>query len=277
MTAVRFLSGVLLLTVVSAMAGPAPGRSSVPENGGRMAIGVTERLGQRVPDDIVCVNDRNEPVRLGTLLDRPAILSLVYYSCEHICPQVLTGLGKLASDIDLKPARDYRIITFSFDADDTPADAATARKNYTLPLGQGFPEDGWAFLTAGESEIARLTGALGFSFQKDEHGFTHPVILVILTPGGTISRYVRVSKFTYGVAYPVAFPAFETAELLRTAGRGAVSAGPNTPLLFCFPHEPVGQVGYFSLMTIFGGVTLLSLLALFIYLSAGRRGTREGR
>ncbi len=216
-------------------------------------------------------------VRLADLLDRPAILSLAYYSCEHICPQVLVGLGQLVSGLDLEPGKDYRLITWSFDEGDTPAEAAAARKNYTLPLGPGFPEGGWAFLAASAAETAKLTEALGFSFKKDEHGFIHPVILVILTPGGRISRYVRISKFNYGVAYPVVLSTYETAESLRAAGRGMIDAGPGGPLLFCFPHEPPGQGRYYSLMTVLGSVTLLGLAALFVYLASGRRRLREGR
>ncbi len=246
------------------------------ETGPMGRAGLTERVGGSLPLDLVCADDQGRRVLLGNILDRPAILSLVYYSCEHICPQVLTGLGKIVSDADLVPGEDFRLITFSFDAGDTPADAAVARKNYTRPLGPSLPADKWVFLTAGEPEIARLTEAAGFSFQKDEHGFTHPVVLVILTAGGRISRYVRVSKFSYGVAYPVVFPAFETADWLRVAARGRTASGPGGPLLFCFPHEPPGQSRFFSLMTILGSITLLGLVALFIYLSAGRRHLREG-
>src|SRR5512135_3189581 len=56
--------------------------------------GVVERPGGSVPGNIRCVNDQGEAIALGTLLDRPVVLSLVYYSCEHVCPQVLAGLSR---------------------------------------------------------------------------------------------------------------------------------------------------------------------------------------
>jgi protein SCO1/2 len=266
------VSGLVLLAVLLS-SGPAPASDRQANHSG--AIGVVEKLGQAVPGDIVCLDDAGKELKLGALLDRPVILSLVYYSCEHICPQVLAGLGQLVSGLALKAGRDYRLITFSFDGADTPADAAVARKNYTRPLGEDFPPEGWAFLTAAGPEIDRLIGALGFSCQKEEHGFTHPAILAILAPGGKISRYVHVSKYNYGVGYPVVFSVVEMTAALRAAERGLITAGPGAPLLFCFPHEPEGQAGFFRLTRIAGAITLVGLAVLFVVLAFHRRSLRE--
>lgn len=144
-------------------------------------------------------------------------------------------------------------------------------------LGRGFPQQAWAFLVATQTDIKKLTTALGFSYKKEEHGFTHPVILAILSPGGRISRYIYVSKYNYGVGYPVAFSRVDIIQSLRAAARGETYRGAASPLLFCFPHQPEGQVGFLRLMQVLGWGTLVSLAFLFIYLVATRRRPKEMR
>lgn len=243
--------------------------------GSQASPGVMERLGGTIPPDVECVNEQGVPFRLRDLIDRPTLLSLVYYRCEHVCPQLLVGLSELVSDLGLVAGRDYRLVTVSFDDGDTPAAAAEAKRNYLLPLGAGFDGGAWTFAMASGPNIARLTSALGFRFVRKEHGFDHPVVLVVLAPGGMISRYFRPRKYNYGEAYPVRFSPLEIKESLEAAGQGRIQAGPPGPLLFCFAGEPPGEVGYFRITRLFGWITLGSLALLFVYLSAVRRRSRE--
>jgi protein SCO1 len=259
------MAGAMLLPF--SLSGIGPSEAAVPPR----APGLTERTGQTIPGNIICLDEQGNGVRLDALIDRPTILSLVYYSCEHICPQVLVGLGRLVSGGGLGPSSGYRLITVSFDGMDMPNDAAEAKRNYTRPLPEGFPPDAWRFLTASEHDIARLTEALGFRFKREGHGFVHPEVLVVLGPGGFISRYVQVTKFAYGTAYPVAFAPVPMASFLREAAARRTGSGPEDPVLFCFPGEPSGQAGYFGLLRVAGWGTLVALAALFIFLSAGRR------
>jgi protein SCO1/2 len=251
---------------------PAAARKTLPPD----SIGVSEKLGDSLPGDITCVDERGEEIRLDALLGKPVILCLVYYSCAHICPQVLVGLGRLVPQLDLRAGVDYRLITISFDAADTPAAAASAKQNYLHPLGPDFPGAAWLFATASEENITRLTGALGFRFAKRPHGFIHPSILVILSPGGRIARYIHVTKYNYGEAYPVAFSPVEIKQALLEAWSGRLSPTPPAPLLFCFPMEPSRQSRYFRLMAMSGWITLAGLGALFTTLSIKRRRRKEG-
>lgn len=242
----------------------------------RARAGLEERPGRSLPADIFAADEQGRSVRLVDLIDRPVILALVYYSCEHVCPLVLSALGGLASDPALAAGRDYRIVTLSFDAADTAAEAARARMNYTRPLGREFPAGAWSFLTASAETIARLTDALGFRFAPHSHGFIHPSVLVILGPGGRISSYVHVSRTAYGVGYPVAFAPGMMAAALGRAGAGATGAGDPAPLLFCYPDEPPAQGRFYGLMTAMGGGTLALLAGLFVYLSFVWKRPRPG-
>ncbi len=234
----------------------------------RAGAGLDENPGATIPFAVRCFDERGEPFALASLLDKPAILALVYYRCEHICPQVLVGLGRLVSGLDLIPGKDYRMITLSFDPGDTPEAAASARRNYLLPLAPGFPESAWTFATADAAAIESLTRALGFRFEREMHGFIHPSVLVVLSPGGKVSGYVHVEKYNYGVAYPVTFSPVALRQALLAAAAGRPAPPPTAPLLFCFPSEPPGQAGYFRLTAALGWITLALLAALFTALAA---------
>ncbi len=258
------LAACLLWGIMAPPPSPAAGRRVPPP-------GLDPKPGARIPSDIICTDEGGRRWTLGDLFDRPVILSLVYDQCTHICPQVQVALGRLVESLGLVPGRDYRIVTFSFDSEDGTAASAEARKNYTLPLGKGLPPDAWKFVTAPSPEIDRLTGALGFSFQKTMHGFIHPIILVIVSPGGAVSRYVFPSRYAYGAAYPVVFSPTEFRRDIGQAALGRVAGPPPGPLLFCYEAEPPGQVSYEGLTKVFGIATLVFLAALFAYLSLARR------
>jgi protein SCO1/2 len=259
-----------------ACSGPAPALPSSGGTAGQAGPGITEHAGDVIPADIAAVDESGAAVRLIDLMDRPVILALVYYTCEHVCPLVLGALGQLASDLPLRPGLDYRLVTLSFDAADTPGAAATARANYTKPLGRAFPAGAWTFLTAPAKDIDRLTGALGFRFERAGHGFIHPSVLVVLGPGGRISRYVHVSRTAYGVGYPVTFVPSALAETLRQAGAGGPGGKDAAPVLFCYPGEPPAQSRFYGLMRAMGVGTLVLMAAFFVYVSALWKRPRPG-
>jgi hypothetical protein len=111
-----------------------------------------------------------------------------------------------------------------------------------------------------------LTDAVGFHFQRDMHGFVHPVVLIIFSPHGKITRYIYASKYEYGVAYPVTFSPFELKTALTDASQEKVFTGRAGALLYCFPHEPKKQETFFSILSIAGSSMLFLLAAFFIYL-----------
>jgi protein SCO1/2 len=210
---------------------------------------------------------------LGDFLGKPAILVIVYYTCEHVCPQMLGGLSQALPRLAFMPEKDYRVITVSIDASDTPKIAQAAKKNYIKAIGpfdraqdKTFPEDGWKFLTGPKESIHDLTEAVGFSYRTDIHGFTHPVVLVFLSPGGKISGYYYVTKFQYGQAYPISFSSFDLNVALTEATQGRAVTGLKKAVLYCFSHEPPGQSKFFNFMAVVGIITLIAMVSFFVYL-----------
>ena len=235
------------------------------------------RRGSSLPPDLAFRDEKGVAIKLGDLRGKPAILTLVYYTCEHVCPLMLSGLSQALPRLTLGAGKDYRVITVSFDETDTPQKARDVRKNYIKAAGPAFPEEGWKFLTGDRESIDKLTQSVGFRFQKDIHGFNHPVVLIFLSPEGKISKYLQVTKYQYGAEYPITFSSFDLAMALEEAAQGKAVTGLKKALLYCFSHEPPGQSKFFTFIAVVGLVTLAAMAGFFIYLQVSTRRYRKGK
>jgi protein SCO1 len=247
-------------------------------------MGIEEKTGQRIPADLVFYDEEGNRIKLEALLGKPAILTLVYYSCEHICPLVLGGLSDALPRLAALPGKDYRVITVSFDAEDKPETARSLKKNYMKAIGRfdrapdkTFPDNAWEFLTGPKESIHDLTEAVGFKYRKDIHGFSHPVVLIFLAPDGKISGYFYVTKFQYGQSYPITFSSYDLNTGLATAAEGKAVTGFRKALLYCFSHEPPGQSKFFNFIAVVGFITLGAMVTFFIYLQVTTRRYRKGK
>jgi protein SCO1/2 len=270
------LPGFVILTlVVLCLALPAssPGHASA----GSQPIGIEEHIGETLPPDITLKDEQGQEVSLAALIKRPTIVTLVYYSCGRFCPQLLAGLASTLPQLPLAAGRDYQVMTVSFDASDTPAVARDLKRNYLMAIGRPFPADAWRFLSSDSQNIERLCAAVGFTFRKEMHGFAHPVALIILSPDRRITRYIRCSKFAYGVEYPMTFSAIGLSQTLVDASHGKVGAPTGKEFLYCFPHEPRRQQEFYTILTWVGAATILCLVALFVYLTVTGRKPQKGK
>jgi cytochrome oxidase Cu insertion factor (SCO1/SenC/PrrC family) len=141
-----------------------------------LEVGINEKLGERVPGELHFVNEHGDTVTLDQLVDRPTLISLVYYTCPSVCRPLLTEvtsmLGKLEK-IDMQPNRDYRMITISFDPTDSPAGSARLKEEYYRALPTGFPRDAWTFLTA-DSAGGGADRRGWFRLQENREGLRAP-------------------------------------------------------------------------------------------------------
>jgi len=239
-------------------------------------IGVYERIGSNVPLDLNFRDESGSPVRLGDIIDRPVVLTIIYYKCSHICPQMLLGIADLVDKSELVPGKDYRIITVSFDETEMPEDAHSLRLNYIKAINKPLPADAWKFLTGDADNTRKISRAVGIKYKKVMHGFVHPEVLIILSPGGRITRYLHVSTSSYGLGYPVMFSTVDFARAVSEASTGITGSGIKQGPLLCFPHEPEQQAKFFSMLRIFGAATLVLITALFVYLRFLNRRPSSG-
>jgi protein SCO1/2 len=234
-------------------------------------VGVTEKLGSSIPLDLSFTDENGAAVKLSSLVNRPAILSFVYYGCDRFCPLMLGGLANTVSGLNLRPGKDYQIVTISIDENDIPQMAREKKVNYIKAAGQNFPADAWKFLTGRRETIEKITDAAGYSFRKESHGFIHPAVLIVVSPQGKIVRYLNAQKIVYAQQYPVTFSAVELTDSIYAASKGKVIGASQAAAQLCFPHEPINQEKFFRLLTVTGWVTVFSLAFFFVYLKITSR------
>jgi protein SCO1/2 len=261
---VRTRATLLILVLAVSLSWAVAGADTAP---GR--AGIDEKLGEHIPSDLVMVNERGDSVRLGSLVDRPTVVSLVYYTCPSICRPLLNEVAGVLGNLlqlKMKPGEDYRVLTISFDEHDTPAASARLKKEYLQQLPDGFPEEAWTFLTADSVTIQKFTQSVGFQFKRVGEEFVHPTTLVILSPDGKITRYL------YGAEY---LP-LDLKMAIYEASEGRVGPTVARMLQFCFSYDPKGRKYVLNLTRVVGTGMILSLIGFAVFLGvAGRRRARE--
>jgi protein SCO1/2 len=258
-----------LLTLVLLTVVPYSPASPARQPEAPAGAGIEEKLGDLVAGDIVLVDEKGDSVRLGDVIDRPTIVTLVYYSCPSVCRPLLNEmsdmLGKLL-ELKMKPGEDYRVVTISFDEHDGPAGSARLKKEYMLQLPDGFPGDAWVFLTGDAGSIQRFTESVGFGFKRVGEEFVHPATLVMLSPEGKITRYLYGSEY---LPLDLKMAVYEASE-------GRVGPTIAKMLKFCFSYDPEGRQYVLNLTRIVGTVMILSLVGFAVFLTAaGKRRAKE--
>ena len=269
--------GFLLLALLLLL--PAAARAEDPQDRMLREVGVDEKLGTTIPGDLPFTDAAGKPVRLGDYLrDGPVLLTLNYYTCPMLCPLTFRSLAATMTGVKgISLARDYRVVTVSIDPEEIP-EIVRVKANETHALMPGLPDADarWTFLYGNADSVRRVTSIVGYRYRKVGTEFAHPAVVIVLSPGGTVSRYL------YGIEID---PRDLKLALIEAAeGKiGASSAG-NTLLMYCFRYDPVGKKYILyarNIMKAAGAVTLVLLAALLVVLwrrygaPAERRGKGE--
>ncbi len=230
----------------------------------KIEVGIIEKLGDYIPTDVFFYDETGDSVALKDLIDKPTILSFVYFRCPTICPRMLAELSLLLEKIDLTPGTDFNLITISFDPTDTPANAADKKMNFMKSIQRPIPETAWRFLTGDINNIARITEAVGYRFKKDRQDFIHPSGIIALAPDGKIIRYIM------GLSY---LP-FDVKMALIEAAEGRVGPTINKVLLYCFSYDPQGRTYAMNVTKITGTIILflVAVFAIFLIVKSRSKG-----
>jgi cytochrome oxidase Cu insertion factor (SCO1/SenC/PrrC family) len=129
-------------------------------------IGVDEHLGDRIPLDVVFVDEQGRELPIGAAITKPTLLLPVYFSCPTTCSIMLANLAQAINDVPLELGKDYGVLAVSFDEEEGPELARGAKRNFTRILKEGLPREEWRFLTGGKENILFLTDGIGFKFKS---------------------------------------------------------------------------------------------------------------
>lgn len=213
-------------------------------------VGVDEQLGKYIPDDARFVTSTGDTVNLKSLIDKPALLALVYYECPGICSPMLNELAWTIDKVDLAPGRDYKIISLSFDHREKPAIAAKWKKNYLESIKKKISPEDWIFLTGDSINIKKVTDAVGFYYKptKDSQ-YVHPATVIALSPEGKITRYL----------FGVTFNPFDVKMAMLEAKAGKENPTISKVLQFCYSYDPEGRSYTLNITRIIGAIMLLGV------------------
>lgn len=237
-------------------------------------IGIDEKLGDYIPGDIVLQDENNEPVAIKDLLsaDTPTILNLVYYSCPKLCNFATDGLLQVVNETQaLSLGEDFKILTVSFDSEDTAQLAASKAAKYHKETKRAEGTQGnWPFLIGDKKNIEKLTESVGFRYKVDGDEFAHASALIVLTPEGMISRYL------HGIQHEPTD--FRLSLLEASKGEIGTSQLINSVLLFCYGFDPVGKKYALKALNIVKAGGIITLLSLCVGLTFfWRREKKEDR
>ena len=194
-------------------------------------VGITEKLGEKVPLGLLFANEAGEQVALSSYFDgkRPIMLNLVYHECPMLCSLLLTELTKTLQLMEWQPGGQYDIVTVSFSATEDDSVAARAKAKYIGQLGRPEAAAGWHFLTGTPESIQALAASVGFRFRwvESTREFAHPAALMFLGPDGTITRYI------HGMGYEPD----DVRKALVEASEGRIGTTMDQIILYCYKYD----------------------------------------
>jgi protein SCO1/2 len=217
-------------------------------------VGIVEKLGQTIPLDAEFYDETGQLVTLKSLVNKPTILTLVYYRCPGICTPLLNELSKNVGKVDLQLGKDYQILTVSFDHRETPDIAADKKENYMTAASRSIDPKAWRFLTGDSVNIHRLTNAVGFYFMPSpDSNWIHPTALILLSPEGKITRYIP------GIQY---LP-FDIKMAVIEASSGKVGPTIARILQLCYSYDPEGHRYTLDIVRV-AGILIMGLVGVFV-------------
>ncbi len=266
------LPALTLALLLSASAHAQVMSSDVTLDNATKNVGIDQNLNAQVPLDIDFRDESGKQVQLNDYFgDKPVILALVYYECPMLCTMVLNGLLQGIDALEFDVGNEFEIVTVSFDPTETAEMAGKKKNAYLAKYQREGAENGWHFLTGAGASIKKLTDAVGFRYKMiPETGeFVHASGIMLLTPGGKLSRYF------YGIEYP----ARDLRLGLIEASANKIGSAVDQVLLFCYHYDPTtGKYGLviMNVIRLVGAVTVIVLVGfIIIMLRRDRRMKRH--
>jgi len=228
-------------------------------------VRVVEHLGDTLPLDLTFVTEKFDTVTLRELINKPTILSFVYFDCPGLCSPLLEGVGDVIRKSDMVLGKDYQVITFSFNFRDTPEKAKEKKKRFVERYSADNP-DGWIFLTTDSTTIYKITHATGFITKAVGFDFIHPSAIIAVSPQGKITRYL----------YGITFLPMDVKLAIAEANEGKARPTIQKIMLMCYSYDQENQRFGLDVTKIIGTViAFFLLLFVIIYLVKPRKKNKN--
>lgn len=148
-------------------------------------------MGVRMDQDLELLDAQGRSMRVGDFSGKPLILIWSYYMCDGSCSSVNQELKRLLEGVKRQTlGEDYRVLTLSFDKQDTVESLRHFRSQLTLPPAW---EAAWTFAVLKDpARIRDVTGRTGFNYfwAMQDKIFYHPNVFIFFSADGRIVRYL---------------------------------------------------------------------------------------
>jgi protein SCO1 len=248
---------VALAVGLMAACGPAWGRLAQAD---LARVAVAPPPGARVPLDLAVTDaGSGQATTLGRALGgRASLLLPVDYTCGNVCDPMVSLSADALAATGLAPG-DYAFVLVGIDARD---DVAAARRMLADTLGDRAGADRPQALIVSSANLARLTGALGYTavYDAGTDSFAHPAAALLLSGDGRVAR----------VLSPLALNARDLRLALTEAGEGRVGTLTDRLTLLCYGYDAAR--GLYTpliqrILTVAGLVTILAIALLVAVLT----------
>ena len=251
----------------------AEAHDAVPHNSGIMdLVKFDQRLDEELPVELTLRDESGKAVELGQYFNgKPVILALSYFECATLCPLVRHGLVEALRPLAFTAGDEFQVLLVSIDPDESTANAMAVKQTTLEEYGRANSEAGWHFLTSDHATIDQLADAIGFRYAYDgeQDEYAHPSGVVLLTPGGTISRYF------FGIEYSPQDLRLGLVEASQNRIGGAI----DQLLLLCYHYDPT--LGKYNLLIMnvvrMAGVLMVAVLGGLIFVMWRKEATRTAR
>ncbi len=158
--------------------------------------GISEKRGTFLPETVFLLDEDSLLVNVIDLIDKPTLLSFVYYRCPGLCNSLMEGIAELIDRSDLQTGTHYQVFTISIDDREPPSLAHSKKNSYLNTMKKGLDAvESWKFYTGDAVQIQKITDAAGWYFKRSEEGFIHAAAVILVTPDRMISQYLYGTFF----------------------------------------------------------------------------------
>ncbi len=128
--------------------------------------------------------DQNgKAISLSVLKGKPALLAMIYTTCDSACPLLVEDIKKIESLLPEADRDKVHFALFSFDPD---RDTTERLKRYAEVHGLGKD---WILARGPAKSVRELAAALGVQYKKSGAGdFQHSNLITVLDKGGVIKK-----------------------------------------------------------------------------------------
>lgn len=212
-----------------------------------------ENLNSYLPQDILLINEEGDVVKLSEIIDKPTVISLVYYECPGLCSPLLEGVAEVISRATIDLGTEYQVLTISFDPTEETELAVAKKKTYAALIENKDVTTGWKYFTGDQENIDKLLNSLGYQIKKVGSEYIHPAAIMVVSPEGKITRYLHGTYFL----------PFDLKMAVVEAMDGKSGPTINKVLQFCFSYDAEGKKYVFNVTKISGSIILILALSLF--------------